>query len=147
MTTPLGRGVLAVLAGVTVVLIVLELALGAPSFGQPRLANPCTAQPAPGGGGGGIDGAIERLARAALDGAACELHTTREQLVLSFVGSGHGAPIHWSRQTIDRALRAGVARAAHNLAGTGLLGNALALTLSQLVVPSVEWFLVGSPSS
>ena len=139
MTTSTGRRLLAALAAVTIILIALELALGAVSFGQPRLANPCTAEPGP--SGGGVNGAIQRFARATLDGAACELHTTREQLVLSLVPSAHTGGIHWTKQTIDRALRAGLDRAAHDLAGSGLLGRALAYTLSQLFAPSVEWFL------
>ena len=122
-----------------VALIAVELGLGAPSFGLPRLANPCTTRPGP--PGGGINGVVERLARSALDGAACELHTTREQLVLSFVPAAGTHRIRWSRQTIDRALRAGLARAAHTAAGNGLVGNVLAFTLTQLFAPSVEWFL------
>lgn len=139
MTTRKGRLLLAALGAGALGLIVLELALGAVSFGQPRLADPCTATPGP--AGGGIDGAVQRFARATLDGAACELHTTREQLVLSFVPAAGTKRIRWSRATIDRALRAGIDRAAHSLAGNGLAGQALAFTLSRLFAPSVEWFL------
>jgi hypothetical protein len=49
--------------------------------------------------------------------------------------------IRWSKQTIDRALRAGLNRAAHTLAGNGILGGALAFTLTHAVAPSLEWFL------
>jgi hypothetical protein len=139
MTTPRGRLVLAALGVAAVALIAVELALGAVSFGQPRLADPCTARPGP--AGGGLDGAVQRFARSTLDGAACELHTTREELVLSFVPSAGTRRIRWSRPTIDRALRAGVTRASHNLAGNGIAGHALAFALSQIFAPSVEWFL------
>jgi hypothetical protein len=139
MTTRKGRVVLALLGAAAVALIAIELSLGAASFGQPRLADPCTATA--GASGGGIEGTVQRFARATLDGAACELHTTREQLVLSFVpGAGTGR-VRWSRQTIDRALRAGLKRASHELAGSGLAGSALAFTLSQLAVPSIESLL------
>jgi hypothetical protein len=139
MTTRTGRRVLAALGVFALALIVLELALGAVSFGQPRLANPCTSKPGP--LGGGVDGAVQRFARATLDGAACELHTTREELVLSFVPAAGTKRIRWTRRTIDRALKAGLDRAAHNLAGNGIAGQALAFTLTQIFAPSVEWFL------
>lgn len=139
MTTSAGRRLLAALGGVAVILIALEVALGALSFGQPRLANPCTS--IPGVASGGIDGELQRFARATLDGAACELHTSREALVLSFVPAAGAKKIRWTRPTLDGALRAGLDRAAHNLAGNGIAGTALAFALSQVFAPSVEWFL------
>jgi hypothetical protein len=139
MTTPRGRGVLFALGTAAVALIIVELALGALSFGQPHLADPCASKPVR--IGTGIDGAIQRLARSTLDGAACELHTTREELVLSFIPAAGAKKIRWDRRTIDRALRAGLTRAAHDLAGTGVAGQILAYTLSKLFAPSVEWFL------
>jgi hypothetical protein len=141
MTTRKGRLVLAALAVSAVSLIVIELALGAVSFGKPRLADPCTASAGP--SGGGLNGLVERVARAALDGAACELHTTREDLVLSFVPAAGTKRIRWSKQTIDRALRAGLNRAARTVAGNGILGSALALALEEAVAPAIEGFLQG----
>jgi hypothetical protein len=139
MTSSRGRIVLGVLGVAAVGLIVLELALGAVSYGQPQLADPCTARAV--STGGGIDALVQRFARATLDGAACQLHTTREELVLSFVPSAGTQRIHWDRATIDRALRAGLDHASHEVAGNGVIGNALAFTLRQLFAPSVEWFL------
>jgi hypothetical protein len=131
--------VLGALGIAAVALIVLELALGALSYGRPQLADPCTTKAV--ATGGGIDAIVQRFARATLDGAACQLHTTREELVLSFVPSAGTKRIHWDRQTIDRALRAGLDHASHEVAGNGLIGNALAFTLRQVFAPSVEWFL------
>jgi hypothetical protein len=139
MTTGRGRILLAALGAAAAVLIVVELGLGALSFGQPRLADPCTAKPGP--TSGGLNGVVQRLARSTLDGAACELHTSREELVLSFVPSAGTKRIRWDRATIDRALRAGLSRAGHEVAGNGILGGALAFGLSQVFAPSVEWFL------
>jgi hypothetical protein len=139
MTTARGRIVLGALGVVAAALIVLELALGAPSYGRPHLADPCTTTAV--ATGGGIDVTVQRFARATLDGAACQLHTTREELVLSFVPTAGTKRIRWDRQTIDRALRAGLDHASHELAGNGLIGNALAFTLRQVLAPSVEWFL------
>jgi hypothetical protein len=139
MTTRKGRMVLVALAVCALSLIAIELGLGAGSFGQPRLADPCTATAGP--SGGGLNGAIQRFARATLDGAACELHTTREELVLSFVPQAGTKKIRWSKQTIDRALRAGLDRAAHTVVGNGIVGDALAFTLTHVITPSIEWFL------
>jgi hypothetical protein len=138
-TSSRGRVALALLGAVALVLIVVELALGAATFGQPRLADPCTATP--GATGGGINGLVQRLARSTLNGAACELHTTREELVLSFVPAAGTKRIRWDRATIDRALRAGLSRAGHEVAGNGILGGALSFTLSNVFAPTVEWFL------
>ena len=139
MTSSRGRIVLGVLGIAAVGLIALELALGALSYGRPHLADPCTTKAV--STGGGIDAVVQHFALATLDGAACQLHTTREELVLSFVPSAGIKRIHWDRQTIDRALRAGLDHASHEIAGNGLIGNALAFTLRQLFAPSVEWFL------
>jgi len=139
VTTPRGRSALIALGVAAVALIVAELALGALSFGQPHLADPCTSTPAL--TGTGIEGTVQRLARSTLDGAACELHTTREELVVSFIPAAGTTRIRWDRHTIDRALRAGLTRAAHDLAGNGLAGQILAFTLGKLFAPTVEWFL------
>ena len=139
MTTARGRTVLALLGCAAAALIVLEFALGALSYGRPHLADPCTTKAV--ATGSGIDATVQRFARATLDGAACQLHTTREELVLSFVPSAGTKRIRWDRQTIDRALRAGLDHASHELAGNGLAGNVLSFALRQLFAPSVEWFL------
>jgi hypothetical protein len=145
MTTSRGRIVVVVLGVAAVALIALELALGAWSYGRPQLADPCTTKAV--ATGGGIDATVQRFARATLDGAACQLHTTREELVLSFVPSAGTKRIRWDRQTIDRALRAGLDHASHEIAGNGLLGNALAAAMRNLFAPSVEWFLRQASSS
>jgi hypothetical protein len=138
-TSSRGRLILAGLGGVAVALIVVELALGALSFGEPRLADPCTASA--GSSGGGVSGAVERFARATLDGAACRLNTTREELVLSFVPAAGTKRIRWSQQTIDDALKAGFDHAAHTVAGGGIAGGVLSFALTRLVAPSVAWFI------
>jgi hypothetical protein len=139
MTTNRGRMILALLGTAAVALIVLELAAGAISFGQPHLADPCTASSRQ--TGSGVSGVVERFARATLNGAACKLHTTREELVLSFVPAAGTRRIRWDRATLDTALRAGLDRAAHEIAGNGIAGAALAFTLEKVFAPSVEWFL------
>jgi hypothetical protein len=141
VTTRRGRIALSALAGAAAVLILVELALGAISFGETKLADPCTSKPA--FSGGGLDGAVQRFALSGLNGAACDLHTTREELVLSFTPSAQ-TKIRWSNATIDSALRAGLERAAHDTAGDGLSGRVLAFLLREIIAQPLEWFLDGS---
>lgn len=138
MTSRRGRLALAVLGLAAAALLATELALGALSFGHTKLADPCTTKPA--FTGGGLDGTVQRFALSGLNGAACSLHTTREELVLSFAPST-GMKVRWNRATIDRALRAGLDRAAHDTAGGGLTGRVLAFLLRQIVAQPVDWFL------
>ena len=74
-----GVGALA-LAGVGV--LGVEWPPAPASIGEYVAADPCTAPPDP-YPGGGLDGIVQRIALSALNGAACELGTTRERLVLS----------------------------------------------------------------
>jgi len=92
------------LAGVA--LIGVEFGLGALDQPSPKIANPC--QPRA-GRSGGIDTTIQRIVLDGLDGAACRLHTTREELVLS-IGGGSLAPRQWDEHTVEVALRAGLLR-------------------------------------
>ena len=74
---------LALLAA-AVVLVAVELGRGALGYGSGKLANPCVERTFP---GGGFDAAVQRIVLDGLDGAACRLGTSREELVLS-LGTG-----------------------------------------------------------
>ena len=130
---------LGALGAAAVCLLAVELGLGALGFGDPRLPDPCTSKPAL--RGGGIDGAVQRFALSGLNGAACELHTTREELVLSFVPAAGTKRVRWDRVTIEKALRAGFDRAAKDVAGSGFAGRALSFLLREVVARPIEWFL------
>lgn len=138
MTTRRGRIAVAALAVAAVALLVAELGLGALSFGRTRLADPCTAKPA--FSGGGLDGAVQRFALSGLNGAACRLGTSREELVLSLAPSVK-TKVRWNRATIDAALRAGLDRAAKDTAGGGLTGRVFAFLLREIVANPVDWYL------
>jgi len=86
------------------VLVGVELGKGALDEPSPKIADPC--QPRA-GRTGGIDTTIQRIVLDGLDGAACRLHTTREELVLSFVPAAGTKEVRWDRKTIDEALNAG----------------------------------------
>jgi hypothetical protein len=131
--------VLAALLVAVGVFIVAELAAGALDFGETRIADPCTTEAE--FEGGGIDGAIQRFALSAISGAACELGASREELVLSFVPSANASDVRWDKDTINRALRAGVEQAAEDTAGEGLVGAALEVLLEEIVADPLAWIL------
>ncbi|MCU1503793.1 MAG: transporter [Ilumatobacteraceae bacterium] len=85
-------------------------AAGALHVGQLAEQDPCTAPPDT-YSGRGLDAAVQRIGLSALNGAACELHTTRERLVLSLDGrSGYG-DVTWDDATLEHAMRVGADRA------------------------------------
>ena len=133
----------ALLAACALALIAVELGSGALGFGEARLANPCTTKPEVSEGGffGSIDAAVQRFALSGLNGAACSLHTSREELVLSFAPSLSKKKVRWDKATIRTALRAGLTQAAHDTAGGGLLGDALAFVFREAIADPIAFFL------
>ena len=109
MSTPRASAavtILVVLLVAAVGVVVAEVGKSAMGAGV-RIVSPCKSRaPFP---GHGIDATIQRVVLDGLDGAACRLHTTREELVLSLRG-GSGSR-RWDQRTIDTALRAGLRRA------------------------------------
>jgi hypothetical protein len=130
---------IAVLLAAAAVLIVVELSTGAIGFGKPKLADPCTDKPA--FKGGGLDGEVQRFALSGLNGAACRLHTTREELVLSFVPAARTKAVRWDRSTIDAALRAGFQQALEDTEDRGLAGYVIARILEVMVGAPLDFFL------
>jgi hypothetical protein len=128
-----------VIVAAAAVLLVVELPLGAFGFGKPHLADPCTATPS--FRGGGLDGEVQRFALSALNGAACKLHTTREELVLSFVPAAGTKQVRWDRQTIEDALRFGFARAFEDLEARGIAGLVIGHVLEVVVGAPLDFFL------
>jgi hypothetical protein len=101
---PLPVALLAALVLGAVVLVVIELANGAARPVSPQIAPPC--QPHPAFSGGGVSGTVQRVVLEGLDGAACRLRTTREELVLSLSPSSTSR--RRSRRKIEIAIRAGL---------------------------------------
>ena len=121
--------ILAALLASALVLALVELGTGAASPVSPRLANPCGVRAVEGSGFGA---AIQRIVLDGLDGAACRLHTTREELVLS-LGSGTGFRRRWDGRTIEVALRAGLLRSVDEAERRGDVPGFLAPALRRLV--------------
>ena len=120
--------VVLLLAGIA--LVAVELGLGALNEPSPKIANPCLARAH--ARTGGLDATVQRVVLDGLDGAACRLHTTREELVLS-IGGGSDAPRHWDAQTIEVALRAGMLRSLDEAVQRGDVPGFLAPALRRLV--------------
>ena len=83
------------LLAAAVVFLAVELGMGAWGFGQVKRVDPCTATTP--SLGGGFDAALQRIVLDGLNGAACRLHTTREQLVESLGGGSS----RWSDEQIQ----------------------------------------------
>jgi hypothetical protein len=103
----IGVGALGV---VGVGLLAVELAGGARDSGQFVAEDPCTAAPDP-YPGDGLDASIQRILLSTLNGAACELGTTRERLVLSLDQNSGYDDVTWDDATAEQALRVGAHRA------------------------------------
>jgi hypothetical protein len=97
------RLVIAGLAAAAVLLLGLELALGARDYGEVRLGAPCTQTQLP--VGSGIDRTVQRIVIGALDRASCKLGTTRERLLLSLSPNGGSRFKDWSDADEERLLR------------------------------------------
>jgi hypothetical protein len=130
---------LVVLVAAALALLVVDLSLGGLGFGKPKLANPCASKPA--FRGGGVDGEVQRFALSALNGAACKLHTTREELVLSFVPAAGTKAVRWNRSTIEDALRAGFHRAFKDTERRGLAGYVIGHVLEAVIGTPIDFFL------
>jgi hypothetical protein len=121
--------VLAALLVSVAVLVGVELGKGALEEPAPKLANPCHPR---GGRTGGIDATIQRIVLDGLDGAACRLHTTREELVLSFAPES-GVRRRWDQHTIEVAVRAGLLRSIDEAQRRGDLPDFAAGIVRELV--------------
>jgi len=135
---------LALLGLAAVALLAVELGKGALSYGESTVADPCEARaffP-----GEGLDATLQRIVLDGLDGAACELGTTREDLALSFEPS-LGADVRWDRTTIERAVRAGLLGAIDDAKERGSLGDREAVLLREIVRRApLQWLIEGGTS-
>ncbi len=133
-------GLVALLAG-ALALFGSELLLGARDYGAHAARDACAAR-AP-FRGGGLDGTIQQIALSGLDGAACKLGTTREELVLSILPSEHRR-IRWTRQRVETAVRAGLERSIADAEAQGRIGAPTADVLRAIVERApLDWLVQG----
>ena len=130
MSRAVAGWIVAALLASGVVLVAVELGKGALQEPPPKIANPCHPRH---GRTGGVDATIQRIVLDGLDGAACRLHTTREELVLSLGGSSAVLPRRWDQHTVEVALRAGLLRAVDDAERRGDIPGFLAPLVRRLV--------------
>ena len=111
------------------VLLGVEVGKGALHEPPPKLADPCLPR---GGRTGGLDATVQRIVLDGLDGAACRLHTTREELVLSLAPEV-GVRRRWDEHTIEVAIRAGLLRSIGEAQRRGDIPDFVAPALRSLV--------------
>ena len=99
----IGVGIVGITLAASVLLPAGAVHAGADDFGSPGVADPCTAPPDP-FPGDGFDAAAQRFVLSGLNGAACELGISREELVLSLEPRS-GVDVEWDRDTITEALQ------------------------------------------
>jgi hypothetical protein len=133
---------LALAAAAATALLAVEVANGAADAGALAVRDPCAPRRAyP---GQGIDATVQRVVLDGLDGAACELGTTREELVLSLAPRTGAAPGPWDDATIERALRAGLLEAVDDAEQRGSLNGLVAAALRQVAQHApVQWLVDG----
>jgi len=122
---------LGVLGLAAVALIAVELSKGALDYGESTEVDPCTDErpPFP---GDGFDATVQRIVLDGLDGAACELGATREELVLAFDPS-LGDEVRWDEETIERAVRSGLLRSIDDAEERDDIGGIPATILREVV--------------
>jgi hypothetical protein len=111
-------------------LLAVELGLGAISYGSGKVADPCHPETF---AGHGLDAVVQRVVLDGLSGAACQLGTTREELVLSFGSGGGNTPPRWDRQTVEVAVRAGMLAAINDAEARGNIPGLLAMLLRRAI--------------
>jgi hypothetical protein len=97
------RAVMAGLAAAALLLVGVELALGARDYGEVHVGAPCAQTTLP--PGGGLDRTVQRIVIGALDRASCGLGTTRERLLLSLSPNGGARFRDWNQADEERLLR------------------------------------------
>jgi hypothetical protein len=115
----------------SVALVILYLALGGSSYAPSSVQDPC--QPRPWREPEGVEEAAEQFTLSGLDGAACELHVSRETLAVALAteesrerfADEYGI----SDAELEAAVRAGVVRAIDDAEEAGALPSLAAAPL------------------
>jgi AcrR family transcriptional regulator len=123
-------------AAASAALVGLYLALGGASYAPAKVADPCAArdwrEPQ------GFEEVAEQVVLSALDGAACELHVSREEMVLALANQDsrerfareHGI----SNERLEQLLRVGLLRAIDDAEQADAIGSTVAGLLRGIVM-------------
>jgi hypothetical protein len=130
-----GRALVATATAAAVLLVAGYAAAGGGRYTPPRTADPCGQRPS--SATTGIEALAERLVLAALDGAACLLDVSREQLTLAFFSDAERDRLTKTRGLdagdVERAVRAGLIRAVEDAKRRGLIDEATAAVVAAAV--------------
>ena len=126
---------IALATGAAVALVAVYLALGGASYAPAAVADPCA--PREDRNAAGFAGVAEQIVLSAVDGAACELGVSREEVVLAFSSEAslerfeqeHGG----SGKELETLARAGLRRALDDAERANQLDPGLADLLRDLV--------------
>jgi hypothetical protein len=121
--------------GAVGLLILVYLALGGASYAPAKVTDPCA--PRDWRGPHGLQEVTEQIVLSALDGAACDLHVSREDMVLALADKDsreqfareHGI----SSERLDRLVHDGLLRAIDDAENAGALNSTAAGLLRGIV--------------
>jgi hypothetical protein len=126
---------LAVSVAAAVVLVGVYLALGGASYAPAKVANPCA--PRELRNPHGVGEVAQQIVLSALDGAACKLGVTREDIVLAFKDESSlrafARAHHVTQKKLEEMLRAGLVRAIDDAERAGQLTQPVADLLRGIV--------------
>ena len=111
-------------------LVATSLALGGASYEPESVQDPC--QPRPWRSSDSIDDIAQQLTLSALDGTACELHVSRETVVLA-LGTSEGRSEFSNDPRLAEALRAGLMRAVDDAERAGAIPGIVADPLREVI--------------
>ena len=114
----------------SLVLVVTSLALGGASYEPTPVKDPC--QPRPWRSPDSLDEVAQQFTLSALDGVACELHVSRETVVLA-LGTPEGRSKFANDPRLADALRAGLLRAVDDAERAGAIPGIVADALRQAI--------------
>jgi hypothetical protein len=117
------------------VLVGLYLGLGGASYAPAKVADPCATRSwrSP----HGFEAAAEQIVLSALDGAACQLHVSREDMVLALANSDRRQQFvrehHITNAELESLVRNGLKRSIDDAQNAGALNATLAGILRGVV--------------
>jgi hypothetical protein len=130
-----GRTVFALALAACAVVLGAYLALGGASYKPAEVADPC--EPRPIAEPEGTEAILQQVALSALDGAACELQVTREDLIAALADPDVRTRFLDERQIPDEqleaAVRAGLERAYDDAVRVGAIDGIEAFLLEQAI--------------
>lgn len=124
-----GKALITAAVAASLALVITFLALGGSSYAPADVRDPC--EPRPWRQADDLQGTAEQFTLSALDGTACELHVSRETLILALAGS-EGRERFAEDPRLEAAVRAGLERAIDDAERAGALSPLVADGLREL---------------